>query len=100
MNLNIPEARIIKDPAMSPPPCIVDLHLSPIIRRLRNPAPPLPTGAESLLPLPNTTSLPLPAGLRMIMSASANARTRRERERNGTGNGNRSEGGRIPGGLG
>lgn len=99
-DLNLPEAMIIKEPTMSQTPCIVDLRLSPIIRRLRNPAPPLPTSSDSLLPLPNTTSLPLPAGLRMIMGASANARTRRERERNGASNGNRSEDGRIPGGLG
>ncbi len=101
-----PETSITKDSRKDPTPCIVDLQLSPIISRLRNPAPPVSTQSDSLLPLPNTSSLPIPAGLRMLMRA--NIRTRRERTvggndgdaTRGVGAGEAETGGRIPGGLG
>ncbi|KAF9450412.1 hypothetical protein P691DRAFT_810354 [Macrolepiota fuliginosa MF-IS2] len=105
-----PHTDITKDSRKDPIPCVVDLQFAPIISRLRSPAPSIPAHSDSLLPLPNTTSLPLPAGIRMIMRA--NARTRRERGTGGNGTtarggrangdgGSGSEGGRrIPGGLG
>ncbi|KAJ3575089.1 hypothetical protein NP233_g1336 [Leucocoprinus birnbaumii] len=106
-----PETSITKDSRKNPTPCIIDLRLSQIVDRLRNPAPPPTQREESLLPLPNTTALPIPAGLRMIMRA--NARARRERSLGSTGgttrntgggssgnNGGGGSSGRIPGGLG
>lgn len=101
-----PQTNVAKDSKRNPTPCIVDLQLSPIISRLRNPAPPVTARSDSLLPLPNTTSLPIPAGLRMIMRA--NARARRDRgaggdggnTQRGAGSGGNESGGRIPGGLG
>jgi len=106
-NSDTPETSITKDSRRNPTPCIVDLQLSPIISRLRNPAPTVSTQPDSLLPLPNTSSLPIPAGLRMLMRA--NIRTRRERATGGNdggatrgmpGTGAAETGGRIPGGLG
>ncbi|OSX66352.1 hypothetical protein POSPLADRAFT_1133296 [Postia placenta MAD-698-R-SB12] len=53
------------------PPYVIDLRLSTIIDRLRNP--PLPptreTSTYDLIPLPNTTSLPISGGLRMLLRA-------------------------------
>jgi hypothetical protein len=108
-DIDTPDPSITKGSRKDSTPCIIDLQLSPVLSRLRNPAPPVPQDTDSLLPLPNTTALPIPAGLRMIMRA--NARTRRERgvdnnsgitpnTGSSSGSGGGGSGGRIPGGLG
>ncbi|KAI8993908.1 hypothetical protein BD414DRAFT_267090 [Trametes punicea] len=59
---------------------IIDLQLRTLLQRLRHP-PPIPPPAQtrstdSLLPLPNTTSLELSQSLRILARASARARER------------------------
>lgn len=85
-------------------PYIIDLRLSPIIDRLRRPAPTVPVrdSEPSLLPLPNTTPWQLPGSLQLFMQARARMR---ERTRNRTTQprqgspANNNERTRIPGGL-
>ena len=86
------------------PPHILDLRLSQIIHRLRNPAPPPPErelSSEDLLPLPNTTPWQLPQTLQMLLRARARARMRvRNEAEPRRGQGGETEPGRtIPGGL-
>ncbi|KAG5648498.1 hypothetical protein DXG03_003109 [Asterophora parasitica] len=62
-------------PPNSTSPYVVDLRLSPIIERLRNPPPPpQASNSDASLPLPNTTPWPLPTGMRMLLRASAQMR--------------------------
>jgi len=98
-----PETNMRKVSRRNPTLCIIDLRLSAVISRLRNPLPPIHQGNDTLLPLPNTTPLRIPASLRMILRNSIRARRERvsadadvaENTRRG-GSSNR----RIPGGLG
>lgn len=98
-----PETDLRKVSRRNPTLCIIDLRLSAVISRLRNPLPPIHQGNDTLLPLPNTTALRIPASLRMILRNSVRARRERvsvdvdaaENTRRG-GSSNR----RIPGGLG
>jgi len=71
-----------EDKPLEPPdeaPYIVDLRLSPIIDRLRRPAPPVPVRESTdshLLPLPNTTPWQLPNSLQLFMQARSRMRER------------------------
>ncbi|KIM75461.1 hypothetical protein PILCRDRAFT_35882, partial [Piloderma croceum F 1598] len=62
-------------PPISESPYIIDLRLSHVLDRLRNPAPivsdPSP---DELLPFPNTTPWPIPTSLRMLIRARAEVR--------------------------
>ncbi|KAF8070509.1 hypothetical protein FPV67DRAFT_1487666 [Lyophyllum atratum] len=74
-------------------PYVVDLRLSPIIARLRNPPPaPQASNSDASLPLPNTTPWPLPASMRMLIRAGA--QIRRDADEGAT-----TGGPRIPGSL-
>lgn len=85
-------------------PYIIDLRLSPIIHRLRQPVPTVPTREppSTLLPLPNTTPWQLPGSLQLFMQARARmrdrARARTTQGRAGSPN-NEEDRRRIPGGL-
>lgn len=69
-------------------PYIIDLRLSHIVERLRNPAPIIPnTDSEDLLPLPNTTPWPLPASVRMLIRARAEVRRRAQAQTSVSGTG-------------
>lgn len=93
-----------KSEAPSEPPYILDLRLSHVYRRLRNPAPPPPErelSSADLLPLPNTTPWQLTNTLQILVRARARARQRArteadaQRERGGEDGERRT----IPGGL-
>jgi len=98
-----PETNLRKVSRRNPALCIIDLRLSAVISRLRNPLPPIRQGNDTLLPLPNITALRIPASLRMILRNSVRARRERvsadadviENTRRGE-----SSNRRIPGGLG
>lgn len=103
-------------PSKSPPPpdiidpqYIIDLRLSHILDRLKNPTP-TSIDPDSLLPLPNTSPWPVPASLRMLLRARAEVRRRAQAQLNGGRNENRTEDGngirtggdtsrRIPGAM-
>jgi len=85
-------------------PYVLDLRISHIYRRLRNPAPPPPEqelSSDDLLPLPNTTPWQLTNTLQVLIRARARARQRARteadarRERGGEDGDRRT----IPGGL-
>ncbi|KAF7792295.1 hypothetical protein EIP86_003331 [Pleurotus ostreatoroseus] len=94
-------------------PYVMDVRLSAIYRRLRNPTPAAPERAarapgENLLPLPNTTPSELTGTLRMILQVRARTRDRqrqaeerrRERQMRNTTTGSRQGGRRtLPGAL-
>lgn len=65
-------------------PYVMDVRLSAIYRRLRNPAPAVPEGSareqDDLLPLPNTTPMELTGTLRMILRTRARTRDRQRQE--------------------
>ncbi|KAJ7178496.1 hypothetical protein C8R43DRAFT_973531 [Mycena crocata] len=84
-------------PPQSSTSYVVDLRLSTVIARLRNPLPPRNLSNSNLdgLPLPNTTPWPLPAmGLRMLLGVPP-GRPPTGRDANEPGEGNA----RIPGAL-
>ena len=94
-----------KPPSHTDPqtPYVLDLRLSAIYRRLRDPAPPAPERApDDLLPMPNTTAFQLTGTLRVLLQARTRARNqmeerrRRKREQEERGRRQRT---RIPGGL-
>jgi hypothetical protein len=71
-------------PPISESPYIIDLRLSHVLDRLRNPAPivsdPSP---DELLPFPNTTPWPIPTSLRMLIRARAEVRRRAQAQMQG-----------------
>lgn len=95
-----PETIVRKDSRRNPTPCIIDLRLSAVISRLRNPPPPAHQGSDTLLPLPNTTALPIPASLRMILRTSVRPRGERVSTNADIAGDTRNSSRRIPGGLG
>lgn len=95
-----PETILRKDSRRNPTPCIIDLRLSAVISRLRNPPPPAHQGSDTLLPLPNTTALPIPASLRMILRTSVRPRGERVSTNADIAGDTRNSSRRIPGGLG
>ena len=61
---------------------VLELRLSTIIERLRNPPPPPPprnTSSDDLLPMPNTTTGRLASGLQMLLRARQQQRQRARR---------------------
>jgi len=98
-----PETNLRKVSRRNSALCIIDLRLSAVISRLRNPLPPIRQGNDTLLPLPNTTALRIPASLRMILRNSVRARRERVSVDADVTENTRREGSsdrRIPGGLG